>query len=46
MRIHCARGSFIVDLAWKDGKVTEVKIQSKNGEKLNLGPEHTSWSHK
>ncbi|MEI6277445.1 MAG: glycoside hydrolase family 95 protein [Prolixibacteraceae bacterium] len=32
----CARGGFIVDLAWKDGKVTGVKILSKNGQKLSL----------
>jgi alpha-L-fucosidase 2 len=32
----CARGGFVVDLAWKYGKVTEVKIQSKNGGKVSL----------
>ncbi len=32
----CARGGFVVDLAWAKGKVTNVKIQSKNGQKLSL----------
>jgi alpha-L-fucosidase 2 len=32
----CARGGFVVDLAWKNGKVTGVKILSKNGQKLSL----------
>jgi alpha-L-fucosidase 2 len=32
----CARGGFVIDLAWKEGRVTSVKIQSKNGQKLSL----------
>lgn len=32
----CARGGFVVDLDWKEGKVSGVKIQSKNGQKLSL----------
>jgi alpha-L-fucosidase 2 len=32
----CARGGFVIDLAWKDGKVTSAKVLSKNGGKLNL----------
>jgi alpha-L-fucosidase 2 len=32
----CARGGFIVDLNWKDGKVTDVNILSKIGGKLRV----------
>jgi alpha-L-fucosidase 2 len=32
----CARGGFVVDMAWKEGKVTEVTILSRNGGKLCL----------
>lgn len=32
----CARGGFVVDLNWKNGKVTSVKVVSKNGGKLSL----------
>jgi alpha-L-fucosidase 2 len=32
----CARGGFVVDLDWKEGKVTEVKILSKEGGKLRV----------
>lgn len=32
----CARGGFVVDLAWNDGKVISVKIFSKNGGKLRV----------
>lgn len=28
----CARGNFIVDIAWKDGKLTEATLLSKAGE--------------
>ena len=32
----CARGGFVLDMSWKDGKVTGVKILSRNGQKLSL----------
>lgn len=32
----CARGGFVVDLDWKEGRVTSVKIFSKNGGKLRV----------
>jgi alpha-L-fucosidase 2 len=32
----CARGGFVVDLTWKEGKVTSVNVLSKIGGKLNL----------
>ncbi len=32
----CARGGFVVDLAWENGNMTSVKVLSKNGGKLNL----------
>jgi len=31
-----ARGGFIVDISWKKGQLIEAKIESLNGEKLNL----------
>jgi alpha-L-fucosidase 2 len=27
----CARGGFVIDMDWKDGKLTKLKIYSKNG---------------
>ncbi len=32
----CARGGFIIDLHWSDGKITEIKIVSKTGETCRL----------
>lgn len=32
----CARGGFVIDLEWKDSKITEVKIHSKNGGLLHV----------
>ena len=32
----CARGGFVVDMEWKDGKITNVKVHSKNGGKLRV----------
>ncbi|KPK46491.1 MAG: hypothetical protein AMK72_09805 [Planctomycetes bacterium SM23_25] len=32
----CARGGFVVDIAWKDGKLTEAAIRSKAGEACRL----------
>jgi len=32
----CARGGFVIDLAWKDGKITSAEVLSKNGGKLRL----------
>ena len=31
-----ARGGFILDISWKNGQLAEAKIESLNGEKLNL----------
>jgi len=31
-----ARGGFILDISWKNGQLAEAKIESSNGEKLNL----------
>lgn len=32
----CARGGFIVDMKWKDGKVTSLYIQSRKGGKTKV----------
>lgn len=32
----CARGGFVIDLAWKEGKVTDCHIHSKCGGKLRI----------
>ena len=41
-----ARGGFIVDIAWKDSQLTEAKIESLLGEKLNLRNEKNHVSMK
>ena len=32
----CAKGGFEVDITWKDGKMQEMTILSKSGERCNL----------
>ena len=32
----CAKGGFEVDITWKDGKMQEITILSKSGERCNL----------
>lgn len=32
----CARGGFVVDMAWKDGKVTSLEIFSRKGGKTSV----------
>ncbi len=32
----CAKGGFDVDIAWKEGRPTEIIIKSKKGERCNL----------
>lgn len=32
----CARGGFVVDMTWKDGKVTALSIQSRKGGKTRV----------
>ena len=39
-----ARGGFILDITWQNGKLVEARVESLNGEKLNLryGNKHIS----
>ena len=32
----CARGGFVVDMEWKDGKVTSLYIQARKGGKTKV----------
>ena len=32
----CAKGGFDIDIAWKEGRPTEIIVKSKNGERCNL----------
>ncbi len=32
----CAKGGFEIDIEWKEGKLCEITVKSKNGEKCNL----------
>ena len=32
----CARGSFVIDMSWKDGKVTSLSIMSRKGGKTRV----------
>lgn len=32
----CARGSFVIDMSWKDGKVTSLSITSRKGGKTRV----------
>ncbi|WP_020529757.1 glycoside hydrolase family 95 protein [Flexithrix dorotheae] len=39
----CARGGFVVDLEWKDSKITEVIIHSKNGGLLHVNTDSNEY---
>ena len=43
-----ARGGFIVDISWKNGKLTELTVESTLGGKLNLrnGNKHVTFNTK
>ena len=32
----CARGGFVVDMEWKDGKVTQLSLTARNDAKTTL----------
>ena len=32
----CARGGFVIDMEWKDGKITAVRITSRKGGKTRV----------
>lgn len=38
----CARGGFVVDMSWKDGKVTSLTVKSKKGGKTTVNFNGTS----
>lgn len=41
-----ARGGFLVDIDWKEGKVTRVKILSENGNPLHVSDGHNKYDAK
>jgi len=38
-----ARGGFVVDVSWKNGKVTRVKVLSENGNPLHISDGENSY---
>ncbi|MEL7586440.1 MAG: glycoside hydrolase family 95 protein [Prolixibacteraceae bacterium] len=39
----CARGGFVVDLTWNDGKIAGVRILSKNGGPLHVSDDRNEF---